>query len=254
MGFEEFKQEVIKGLKDHFGRTCKVDCMEALKNNGVIKEGVQILKNGSDVRLAPVVYFDELYDQYGGDVKRSIDGVIRIAEQSQEYGELREFADDLSSWDMVKDRVYPALLNTDENMELLHTLVHEPFLDLSIVFLIRGSAVNGGFLCVKVTHKLLKSWGIRKKELRDRAFRNMRNEGCSFMDMEEILFKAFSWKMDREKEDDPAAGKMMVLSNRENYYGAIYMADADTLAEKLGSFNCYILPASIHEGATRFAA
>ena len=128
----------------------------------------------------------------------------------------------------------------------METLVYEQFLDLSIIFIVRQVADSNGFLCTKVTKQLIESWGITPKDLRDKAFRNMRNEGYSFMDMQEVLCKQLDY--DGQLIDEMVApGKMMVLTNKNCYWGAVCIADSDLLAEKLGEKNYYILPSSIHE-------
>ena len=63
--------------------------------------------------------------------------ICREREKHETTEELLQSAGCLSDWETVKERIYPILLSTKENEEMLEELAAVPMLDLSVAYVIR---------------------------------------------------------------------------------------------------------------------
>ena len=111
-----------------------------------------------------------------------------------------------------------------------------------------GEKADGIKRSVVVTDKHLASWNITsglvtRENLRMAAMANMANS-ATFISIGDMLFRMTGMEPDCDAEIP-----MYILTNKEQYNGAVMVCDKDTMdsvAEEIGR-NFYILPSSIHE-------
>lgn len=249
MDYEEFITCLLAGLQDIYGKEAEITIEKILKNNGQYYHGLQIAMKTSG-NIIPVIYTDETYEEYKNgsmDMEECVQEIYRTREKYECTDDILQFVTILTRWEFVKDKIYPILLSTEDNRELLQKLVSIPFLDLSIAYIIRG---DGG-KCVKINRTMLDIYGIDRQELHGKAMENVKKDGYRFRDMEDLLKD-----MLRESglsEDilsvfgEAQHGKMYVLTNSVKLYGAAGILDKKLIREFAAGRSFFILPSAIHE-------
>ena len=252
MDYQEFMACLMTGLQEIYGKDAVISTKKVLKNNGQHYNGLQIIVNGGE-KAAPVINTDEIYDAYGKGSMNMEDCVKEICKLREEYDcpeEIRQFAASLLDWEAVREKVYPVLLSTEENRELLQELVSMPMLDLSTIYMIRRKASDGSGNCVKIRKPMLERYGIDVQELHKTAVENMGKDGYRFQDMECLLREmlcSMGWKGDTPPCGDAGWNKMYVLTNSVKLYGAAGVLDKSLIQEFAGNRSFFILPSSVHE-------
>ena len=248
--YKSFIKEIKKQVSDYYGDTAVVDLIEVLKNNGKKIEALNIVMKNETTKLSPVIYLEQIYDEYknGNSVYNCIQKIIGIMENHETCEIAKEFDSIIENWNEAKEKLFPMLINTAENEELLRDLVSFPYLDLSVIFVIRGYDTPQGCKNVKVTKELLKLYQVTPEELREQALENMRmKDHYWFRDMLEVFRDILGEDYVPEGVDKLDPGKMYVLSNETGLFGASGILDEEFLKEKLGNISAFILPSSIHE-------
>ncbi len=255
MNYQEFKQSIVERLKDFYGKDAEISVNETMKNNQQKMDGVCIRICDKDTMCVPVIYLNHYFEKYEEgtlNVEECIGEIIKIREQSDCCEEIRSFASHLTDWNYIKESVYPMLLSTAENRELMEELVNSCFLDLSVIYVVRGTETGDGISSVKVTETLFSHFGITKEELHMQAVKNMKKDGYQFQNMENIVAMILSIEETEPEEETETVkeleqGKMYVLTNERKMYGAAGILDSELLMKRLGSISCYVLPSSVHE-------
>lgn len=257
MEMKEFAKKVQKAVTEVLGEKYDVKLQEVQKNNGVILQGLIILKKNQNV--SPTIYLQPFWEAYEGGVTFAelIRRIIQIYREDtpKESIDMSFFQD----FEKVKDRICYRLIHAKQNQSLLARIPHIPFLDLAICFYYayEGKALGNGSILIYDTHMAM--WQTNVAELLLYAQSNTprlfpwecnsmevvvhnlveaqeREKGCKIMDEEEQ--KQFFADM-----------PMYIVSNRQKLHGAIcilYPELLSALADKLNA-NFYILPSSIHE-------
>lgn len=247
MDYQKFISCLLAELQDLYGKDAQITTRKMLKNNRQYYIGLQILrKAGRDT--IPVINLDEIYGEYSRGDMDFEDCIKKISRLREEYvcpEDIMQFADSLLYWEKVRKKVYPILLSTKENQQLLEELVSVPLLDLSVAYIIRGEEGKS----VKINKAILKSYGIDSQELHRQAIENMKQDGYRFIDMEKLLADMLH---EMGIEDIPLPeglrpGKMFILSNAARIYGAAGILDKELIREFTGNRDFFILPSSIHE-------
>ncbi len=148
-------------------------------------------------------------------------------------------------WKVVKDWVYPVMIWTERNQELLSMLPHRKFLDLSVAYIIRRIYPGLGSIAVKITKDLLKMLVITEEELYHQALKNLKEDHYQIKNMEEIVRENFTEEAAEKFTDDDS---LMVLTNEKKWYGAAgLLLGKDFFQRTLGHRSYYVIPSSIHE-------
>ena len=253
MDYQDFKENIINAVVDFYGKDAEVRMEECVKNNGKRYDGICIMhKDASeDKEIIPVIYLDIIYEKYVSgelEMEECIGMVIDLREREPIQENTRRFAENITDWEKVRHSIYPMLLSTEENRELLENLVTEPFLDLSIIYIVRGSIDNKGVVSTKITKALLGCYEITAEKLHQQALSNLEMDGYTFWNMKNLL-NTFSGENAGEYTDslEMEEGRMYILTNTSKMYGAAGILSKRLLKEQLGSQDCYILPSSVHE-------
>ena len=246
MVFEEFKKQIVEGLREIYGDGTQIETGVALWNNGSKYNGINIFPQGSGRRTSPVIDLDRLYKSFEDGRMRIGDCVWDIYNSRASLGssnEVEQFAENTSAWERVKDDIYPALLSTKENSELLEKLVSTPMLDLSVVYTIRRKIPGKDNLSVKITKELMLSYEITPEQLHRQAMINMGKDGYEFLELASLV-------KDMLHTEEVLVGnkpEIYILTNADKSYGAAGILNKKLLREFAGNRDFIILPSSVHE-------
>ena len=249
MKFEEFKKQIVDGLQEIYGDGTQIETGVALRNNGSKYNGINIFQKGPGRRTSPVIDLDGLYRSFEEGMLNIGDCVWDIYNKRAALGsseEVEQLAKNLSYWERVKDDIYPILLSTEENSELLERIVSTPMLDLSIVYAIRGK-IFGDTVSVKVSKELLKRYGISNEQLHRQAMINMEKDGYEFLELEDLIKSMAPERVRSEERDGEDKPEIYVLTNSAKSYGAAGILNKALLQEFAGDRDFFILPSSINE-------
>ena len=249
MRFEEFKEKIVEGLREIYGDSARIETSMVIKNNGRKYNGLYIVLDDKDFESAPVLNLDDVYDAFEGgriDMEECIQNVYRQREALKSSMEMAAFAESAKDWGQVKDKVFPILLSTKENGELLERLVSMPMLDLSVVYAIRGGNIDGSCASIKVSRELLKRYGISSVQLHQKAIENMEKDGYVFRDLQSLIAEMMGMEGAEEVQHINNT-EMYVLTNRDRSYGAAGILNSKLIKEFAGGRDFIILPSSLHE-------
>lgn len=259
MGYEEFKERLLEELREYYGESVEVGICTVKKNNGKSYEGVQIILDNSGRSVVPVIGLDGLYEAYSNgsmDIAECVEEVCKEHKKNEATDDVLGFVEKLADWSAVKESVYPMLLSTQKNGEMLKNLVSKQMLDLSVVYIVRieiAGEVRGN---AKISHQLMRHYGIKKRELHKQAMENLLKDGYEFLDMATVIRDMLRsgeneddkgrYIEDIQAEDEQPV-KMYVLTNKEKSYGAAGILNKKFVREFAKGKNFFILPSSIHE-------
>ena len=258
MSYEEFKEKLLEELHEHYGELAEAEICVIKKNNGKTYDGVQITMGNAKRSVVPVISLDGLYEEYSSgsmDIRECAEAVCRERKRHETTGDILKFAVKLADWDAVKDGVFPILLSTQKNEEMLKNLVSTQVLDLSVVYIFRmkiDKELRGN---VKISRQMIEHYGITESELHRQAMENLAKDGYEFLDMAALIRNSVK---PAENEDgkgqhmkntyrEDEIPEMYVLTNKEKSYGAVGILNKKFVREFAKGQNFFILPSSIHE-------
>ena len=222
----------------------------ALKNNGMRRDAVSIQMNGRGGGTAMFIYLEGFFRAYNAgemDLEECIKEIVGLNEGNRCPLPVEQLSARLLDWDAVHEKVFPALISTGKNTELLGRLVSEPLLDLSVIYIIRYTAEGGNNYSVKITHRMMEHYGISAQRLHEQAMRNMEKDGYGFCELGGYIHGGADIGLKMEKAVRMEEGKMYILRNRSGLYGAAGILNNKAIQGFLKGHSCFILPSSIHE-------
>lgn len=235
MTYELFKTEIVEKIKSflppefHDGEI-KIETMTKTNKR---REALMVSpkSEGGDF-MTPTIYLDEAYAEY-----------LRLKDTDAMDSILREIAETIGSktrkigfnmMDVIKERrdeIVTCLINTEMNQELLKTIPHREFQDLSIVyklFLSEESPEEISNGVVTIDDTILKELRMTEEELFDLAHENRKR-----------LFPVRIYDL----------FAMHAVTCEDAFHGAASITYPETLKELKersgGSF--YLIPSSVHE-------
>ncbi len=248
MNYEEFKQAVADQILDYLPEeyaNATVTLQSVVKNNGTNLTGV-IVKKPED-NCSPNVYLESFFNKMQ-DEELSFDEIMRQIAKARVDAQMGYFdVDQIMSWDAVKDRIKPRLINKSRNKESLQQRPYMTFAEnLAVIYAVDlGNAKTGsGKMSTAVTTNLADKWNVTVDIIDETARKNISGQG-EFLSMEEMLFGMAGNFLG----EAPGESGMYVLSNKDRINGAAELLDTDVLdgiADRLGG-DFTILPSSIHE-------
>ena len=251
MRFDKFEKKIIKGLRKIYGGNAEIGTGVVMKNNGSKYNGVHIMMKDSECRTAPVVDLDSIYEAFERG-KKNLEGCIldvyhqREALKSPEG--IEQLAEKSKDWERVKDKIYPILLSTEENKELLQNLVSRPLLDLSVAYVIREDMSERCAANIKISEGLLRYYGVDSEQLHEQAMKNLEGDGYEFQDLAGLVRKICQLEaLEEELGIGDHGPEMYILTNESRSYGAAGILNRKILKEFAGDRDFLILPSSIHE-------
>lgn len=252
MDIREFADTVLEGVKNKAGDDLRIMATENQKNNGVIKTALSVMP--PEGKGGPYIHLDGWYEEYQN-------GAMSIGEITEAaYTFIMEHKDDLKGmdiasileWENVRECIYAKLVNAGMNEESLTGMPHRMFLDLAVIYCVKVNGLaDGGSGFIQIQDQHMEMWGQNEGSLYHMACENMRAMGKPVLeDMNRLL----ALNLPKELrpfiiEDQVTNGKIYVLTNKDQLFGAAELLDSGTLKEigdKLGD-DFVILPSSVHE-------
>lgn len=249
MSLQEFINQVVKRLKADLGEIYQIDKNETVENNGIPKYGVRVRERGRE-ELTATFYLGEDYTRFQspedfeaciGELKRRIDKIIG-------QGQAKELRTIVPDWNRIKRHIFPIVINTEKNEELMEKVIHRPFLDMTVMFRAVLGEIEEGWLYVDMDDDLLEMWNVTRQELEELSYANLEREGGRLYSCGELKEGAFNGKIE---EISPGTALqeicMYILTNEEQMYGAAQILNRQLLRKIAGGRNLYLLPCSVHE-------
>lgn len=245
MNYTEFKDTIVRQLKEQLSQDTTVKLHTVTKNNAVMLDAITILDASSNI--APTIYLNPYYEDFRrGKTIRAIASEILAAHKNG----MNACGIDLSCFTDSRKRnrrlVY-RLVSFEKNAALLQEIPHLRFLDLAITFccLIEDGAQGVG--SVTITTKQMELWGLTFDQLVSRAVsQTPQLLPDTVTTLASLLFCNSTEKVTQPSVmDEP----LYILTNRSCFYGAACVLYPDVLKQFADTKNCnlYLLPSSVHE-------
>uniref|UniRef100_UPI004055EC48 DUF5688 family protein n=1 Tax=Acetatifactor sp. TaxID=1872090 RepID=UPI004055EC48 len=249
MGIKEFAEEVKERLTGKIEGISEIEIKHVLKNNSVTLWALLFKDEKSNI--TPTIYLEPFYARY--EEGAEMDDIVTMIAKSYQESRINEQVDFafFKDWEIIKSRVAYRLINRDRNTELLEKLPHKDVLDLAKVYYVAVQECGGSILIYN-TH--LEMWGVDAEELDAVAEENTPTLCPVCVKSMWDVVEEMMGELRTEKENVDT--DMLIMTNPNKVHGAaaiLYPGSMEQMAERLQS-NFYILPTSIHESATRFAA
>lgn len=257
MSFEEFRENILQEIRVRADGVFQVKKHDVTKNNNVKQSGIAVVKEGTDI--GPCVYLDELYREYESDGMKFDEIVDEVYRLILKYEEDTPDVDlsGFRNWETVRKDVYAKLINAEQNKEQLGEIPHRMFLDLAVVYYaVARDHAREDIGTILIHNEHMEIWGQEEANLYQTAMRNMRADGEADFTTIETVVKHILPGIIFPKKDGNAPHDMYILTNHRRRFGAAELLDKKTLrtiANKVGD-GFIVLPSSVHESATRFAA
>ena len=250
MDYKGFKEKLLEGLRRSYGDRAEVELTDVQKNNGVRYDGIRIRVKGDRSRVAPVIRVEEVYSRFAGggmDMEGCVQAVSEMLKDNSVPKNVEQIAEKVNDWEYVKENVFPILLSTENNRELLQGLASTQMLDLSVVYIIRFRMAGDFEGNAKINRNMLEIYGISTGQLHEQAMENLRRDGYEFQSMESIIRSMIGPEGAEEMHRSTGQEVMYVLTNSSRTYGAAGILDKELLKEFAGEQDYYIIPSSVHE-------
>lgn len=246
---EEYRQlDFSIALQNKLKESLGADLLEiehhTFRKANIVIEGLIVKMKDSDI--APVIYPDELYEQY----KQGLSIDTMIDKFLDSYRNIDKNIPDFTK-ETLMTNAYTVVINADMNRELLKTVPHNMIAgNLAEVarFRVKSDAEsNSSFL---ITNEHLKHLHMLGDEVLEIAHKNTENQEYKLQNLYKLTLDMMSDEESREMfEDEYTDDDIYVLTNNTNYDGANVIACDKILkevSEKIDS-SFYVLPSSRHE-------
>lgn len=242
MSIREFADAIKQFIENILGM--EVSVLEATKLNGVKRIGLRV--NAPNTNILPTLYVEPFYAMYlqEGNLQkcaRQIANIFRT--QKFENGVSFKWFQDFSQ---VREKIAYALINYEDNRELLEAIPHTRYLDLAKTYYVEYEDKELGHGIIRIYRTHLALWGITEEQLADIAEKNTpRLLPAKISGLQSLITEMIG---PTDGIDDLPI-EMLVLSNERRKYGAAAICYPDILRDtstRLGS-DLIIIPSSIHE-------
>lgn len=250
MKYEEFKKELLARLKEQYGEGAEIELHTVKRNNGQSYEGVYIIRKDVDRTVTPIIRIDGLYEKYKNgsmEIQECVEAVCKECKEYEATEDIVELINQFADWNAVKDNVYPVLISTNKNEEMLENLVSTSMLDLSVAYIIRIDMQGKNRGSIRISRPLLHYYNIKESQLHRQAMENLEKDGYSFIDMESLIRGMLQPEESEDSSREGTRTKMYVLTNKTQSYGAAGILDKKLVRNFAKGRNFFILPSSIHE-------
>lgn len=266
---DTFVKEILRDVQDNFNYSntdyeiVGWEQKSVTKNNDVIKQGfiAKIIDTNTSrmLQVMPNIYVEEYFNDYKKgtsreEIVKSITSTLEksIASSPEKTNNIEE----IFGAGYIMENVSLRLINTKANAEMLNSVPHVDFMDLSYVFRVNLANYEEGAASYLLNNELYeqKLSGIDTDVLFEKAKENMLEtnppEICTMFDklVGSMGLSEEEKEMLQDMQDD-ADKRMFVFSNKNGVNGASVLAYEDVLHDFCVSqdANVYIIPSSIHE-------
>lgn len=246
LSYDEFKMELLKGVREKAGSDVTVEIVPIRKNNRAEKDAIAFADK--DNNLQPLIYLDSIYSQYRAGAELS----VCVGFTVEVYRSAMEIDMDMAykEWKDVRGKIEMTVINKAWNADAMSGIPHKDFLDLVLYCRIIIDKNENGVASTIVQNHMLKEWGISEDALWEAAFSNLKTEKFDIKAVNEVLrFISPEGSLTGLPDKKKFECELYVLTNKYQNRGAIGMLRTDLL-EKFADWSggdLYILPSSIHE-------
>lgn len=254
MDYREFIETVKEDLPERlFGplQGAVVEDIVAEKLQGQSYEGIRIIPEDSIVSIMMDLqpFFQMIND--GSLYEEVLDAIAERADSAcKEYPDVS--VEMLRDYEKMKGNLAVKLVGHEGNEQMLQKIPHYDMEDLSLVYQFKIPGDEGMTASILITSDMVKRFGITEEQLHQDALRQaVQHSPLVLRTMTEVIRELTGGMVDAE-EGVPlyvASSKNQVNGASVLMYPDFFKEAADLLKE-----NFFILPSSIHERATRFAA
>lgn len=263
LSYNEFLEAAIDNLPHYMPeRHEEIVCGKTTKNNGATYDSIRIVVK--DREVVPLLYGEELYSRYQYfmttmDSQEALAATLKEGVETY-YEHLQNVGD--PSLLLNRERIVFDVINYEANKALLENCPYERKGDLAVAYYILvderffTEKQTGMSAKIRITNGIAEKLGLTKEELSGLAMDNSeRLLPASLKGMRQVLSEMLP---DTELLNIqwPEKESLYVLTNHNGINGAgvmFYRGIFERYESVIGS-DFYILPSSVHEGATRFAA
>lgn len=256
MNYQEFLNAVVECVRKIAGKEAEVFIHRVTKNNGIVLDGIVIMKNGSN--FSPTIYLNGYYSMYlsGCELDEIVRRVYDIYLNS--IGNVTIPDDFFMSFEKLRNNVAFRVINYERNEKLLENIPFRRFKNLAIVYFVVIDDIEEGRGIVTIYNNHVGYWNISEDILYNCAMINTprlypaeikpMNQVVSDMILKESNednIEELIAHVNRMNEEFP----MYVLTNSYRSYGASCML-YDGLLMKFARHieaDLYIVPSSVHE-------
>ncbi|SCJ95753.1 Uncharacterised protein [uncultured Eubacterium sp.] len=230
MDYESFKKELIERLKEFLPEKYQgweISVSKVPKVNGYM-ESINLMPTSEEFVAVPNIYVPELFEVY-----QSCQDMNQVLEKTADFFvKGMEYVKDMTTkveLDNPHDKVIMALVNSEENKELLAHVPNRSLLDLSIIYRIMVELPDDAFNSAIITNDLADRFELSETELY-----NLAKENTPRLMPISVEY---------------ASDDFYILTNKYRTLGAAVMLYKDVLTDIADEFdnNLYVLPSSIHE-------
>jgi len=240
MYYEEYKETLIRTLKEKLGSNIKIENIAHKVNNNIDRDGI-IIRMGRTAD--PIIYVDSFYKKFcaGDNLTAQIEEIMAIV--LNEDTNIQNVCHTIlnGTWNDIKDKIRIEVINLNWNKFNLERIPYENFLNLAIVFRIMFNTKTS---CI-VTNALLEHWNIPKEELIKIAYSNLNTIEYPIQKLTEQYKNEIDEILLIENLHNVP---IYAMSSKFNILGASGILRTDLLkefAETIGE-DIFIIPNSIH--------
>lgn len=256
MNYDEFKDYI----KDHIGEYLSEDYEDAemkfihiKKSNGVEYDSLNVSKpSEGSPSIIPQLNLTSAFESYQeGDAPEMIlEKLADIRMNAPIPGGITK--DMFLSFDNVKDRIFPRLVNSEAQAEYLANKPHKEVADLAMLYAIRVHQDEQAIAEAVIDNDLLDMWDADIEDLNKAAKENLEKQEPVFINLEDALFGAMSGeKVNTSIENVDINDYEMpffLLTNQQKVKGASMVMNEKVMDKITGKFgDIYILPSSTDE-------
>lgn len=256
MDYQEFLNAVVECVRKIAGKEADVFIHRVTKNNGIMLDGIVIMKNGNN--FSPTIYLNSYYSMYLSgceindiaykvyDIYKSCIGNVKIPE------------DFFMSFDRLRENIAFRVINYDRNRELLRSIPHRKFKNLAIVYFAVIDDIENERGIVTIYNNHIAHWNVSEDILYSYAMKNTpRLYQAEIKPMNQVVSDMILKESREENIDEMIAHvnrmneefPMYVLTNSYRSYGASCMLYEGLLMGFASHIEAdlYIVPSSVHE-------
>lgn len=269
MNYEEFLEYIKEQLPIAMKEWCldnkeeeityEAQRNQIVKNNGIVLDGVTLLKTGE--HAAPNIYLNSFFEEY--QMGKPINYIIREVIQAylQAKKEMAFDIPDILKYDEVKNLIILRIVNYERNKEQLKDCPYKMFHDLAITFRFLANKDKCGLASSLVSNREFEAWGMDIEDLYSVALFNTMREFPWRMDsLAKVVAECFGDCLPERLKEELLKDienikhvengvNMFVLTNDTGLNGATCILYDNVIRNfaKVQDCNVFILPASIHE-------
>ena len=224
----EFMNLVMEGLSKKL-TSVSLQTKEIVKLNGIKLHSITI--TGEQSNLSPCIYLDSYYEDYRSgkvDIAHIVDNIIAVYNRNSLENNLDTSL--FTDYSKASKLLYGRLVNTEMNKELLETVPHREFQDLSLIYTVVLN-LNNETGNIHITNEHMQRWGVSENDLYCQVKTNMEtNKEYTIQSMAEVIQCLAGDDTDTflpeiNKDNCP----MYVLTNKKQFNGAVEIINEKVL-------------------------